>query len=219
MRIILLGPPGAGKGTQAQFVCQNLNIPQISTGDMLRQAVRDQTELGKQAEEIMRQGELVSDDLVVALVEERLQGCASGFLLDGFPRNLAQARALDERNILVDCVIGVQVPDNEIVRRLSGRRTHASSGRSYHLEFNPPRVYGCDDETGEPLIQRDDDKEDVIRARLRVYHRETAELIEYYQDSHLHPSICYFVVDGSRQIEEVSTEILGKLKPMIKSSA
>ena len=214
MRIVLLGPPGAGKGTQAQFICQSFNIPQISTGDMLREAIQNHSEIGLRAEAAMRKGQLVSDDLVVTLVKNRLQQaeCQAGFLLDGFPRSLSQAHAMDQHHIEVDCVIELQVPDNIIVNRLSGRRVHAASGRTYHIEFNPPKEPGCDDETGEPLIQREDDQEAVIRKRLLVYHQKTAELVAYYQDKQEHPAVRYIAVDGNRPIEEIQQGIYQALK-------
>ena len=211
MRIILLGPPGAGKGTQAQFICQLLDIPQISTGDILRQAVRDKTDIGQHVQNIMASGKLVPDEIVVALVKQVLQQCTHGFLLDGFPRNLAQAQSLAEHHICIDCLVEMQVPDNEIVRRLSGRRIHASSGRSYHIEFNPPRVLEQDDETGEPLVQRDDDKEDVIRKRLEIYEQTTKKLVQYYCQRDVFPNVHYLPIDGNRPIEEVRADIHQKI--------
>ena len=186
MRVILLGAPGAGKGTQAQAICREFNIPQISTGDMLRAAIAAQTELGQQVQAIMAAGELVSDDIIVAIVQERIaqKDCANGFLLDGFPRTIAQADALREQGVKIDWVLDIDVADEEIVRRLSGRRIHEASGRVYHLDYHPPKVAGQDDETGEPLIQRTDDSEQTVRHRLRVYHEQTAPLIQYYADWH-----------------------------------
>lgn len=183
MRIILLGAPGAGKGTQAKFLCENFGIPQISTGDMLRAAVAAGTELGKQAKEIMDAGGLVSDDLIIGLVQDRLQqpDCANGCLFDGFPRTIPQAQAMVDAGIAVDHVIEIDVDDEEIVARLSGRRVHPGSGRIYHVEHNPPKVEGVDDETGEPLIQRDDDKEETVRKRLDVYQSQTRPLVDFYQ--------------------------------------
>lgn len=183
MRIMLLGGPGAGKGTQAQRLMAHFKIPQISTGDMLRAAVAAGTELGKNAKKIMDSGQLVSDDIIIALVKERLQqaDCAEGFLFDGFPRTLVQAEALKTAGIHLDQVVELAVDDEEIVKRLSGRRIHQPSGRVYHIETHPPKVEGQDDQTGEPLIQRDDDREETIRQRLRVYHAQTAPLIGYYQ--------------------------------------
>lgn len=183
MNIILLGAPGAGKGTQARFITEKFGIPQISTGDMLRTAVRERTELGLQVEEIMARGALVSDEIIVALVLERIarDDCAGGFLFDGFPRTIPQARSTTEAGVEVDIVLNIAVDDDEIVRRLSGRRTHPASGRVYHVEFNPPKVENRDDETGEELIQRDDDREDTVRERLRVYHQQTEPLFAFYR--------------------------------------
>jgi adenylate kinase len=182
MRVILLGPPGAGKGTQASFIKERYGIVQISTGDMLRAAVKAGTPLGLAARKVMDAGQLVSDDIIISLVKERLQqpDCAAGYLFDGFPRTIPQADALKIAGIRVDFVLEIAVPDAEIIDRMSGRRVHVASGRTYHVKFNPPRVEGRDDVTGEPLIQRDDDREDVVRKRLEVYHRQTRVLIEYY---------------------------------------
>lgn len=184
MRAILLGPPGAGKGTQAQFICEKYSIPQISTGDMLRAAVKAGTELGLKAKDIMASGGLVSDDLIIALVKERIQepDCANGFLFDGFPRTIPQAQAVVEAGIPVDHVVEIDVADEEIVSRLSGRRVHEPSGRIYHIEHNPPRNEGVDDVTGEPLVQRADDKEETVRHRLNVYHEQTQPLVNFYQE-------------------------------------
>jgi adenylate kinases len=184
MKIILLGPPGAGKGTQAQFICERYGIPQISTGDMLRAAVKAGTELGKKAQDIMTSGGLVSDDIIIGLVKERIQesDCKNGFLFDGFPRTIPQAEALVEAGIEIDRVVEIAVEDEEIVSRLSGRRVHEASGRVYHIDHNPPKNEGLDDETGEALIQRDDDKEDTIRNRLHVYHEQTEPLVSFYKN-------------------------------------
>ncbi|TNE83064.1 MAG: adenylate kinase [Gammaproteobacteria bacterium] len=184
MRIILLGPPGAGKGTQAKYITEKYGIPQISTGDMLRAAVKAGTELGLKAKDIMASGGLVSDDLIIALVKERIQepDCVNGFLFDGFPRTIPQAEALLSEGVTIDKVIEIDVADDEIVSRLSGRRVHEGSGRVYHVIHNPPKQEGVDDVTGEPLIQRDDDKEDTIRNRLAVYHEQTQPLVGFYQD-------------------------------------
>jgi len=184
MRVILLGAPGAGKGTQAQFIMEKYGIPQISTGDMLRAAVKAGTELGLKVKDIMATGGLVSDDLIIALVKERIQeaDCANGFLFDGFPRTIPQAEALQEAGIAIDCVLEIAVDDEEIVSRLSGRRVHEASGRVYHIDFNPPKQKGIDDETGEALIQREDDKEETVRKRLAVYHEQTEPLVGFYQD-------------------------------------
>lgn len=182
MRIILLGGPGAGKGTQAGFIKERYAIPQISTGDMLRAHVKAGTDLGKAAKKIMDEGGLVSDDIIMGMVKVRIQDedCANGYLFDGFPRTLAQADALKDAGVFVDAVVEIDVPDEEIIRRMSGRRVHLASGRTYHVVFTPPKTEGVDDETGEPLIQRDDDKEETVRARLDVYHKQTEPLIHYY---------------------------------------
>jgi len=183
MKIILLGPPGAGKGTQAQFIKEKYQIPQISTGDMLRAAVKAGTELGKKAQGIMASGGLVSDDLIIALVKERISqpDCARGFLFDGFPRTIPQAQALINEGVAIDWVVEIAVEDEEIVARLSGRRVHEASGRVYHIEFNPPKQSGVDDVTGEPLIQRTDDQEATVRNRLGVYHDQTEPLVNFYK--------------------------------------
>lgn len=182
MRLILLGPPGAGKGTQAKFIAEKYGIPQISTGDMLRAAVKAGTPLGVQAKAVMDAGQLVSDDIIIGLVKERLAqpDCAKGYMFDGFPRTIPQADALKDSGVALDVVLEIDVPDSEIVERMSGRRVHVASGRTYHVKFNPPKVEGQDDETGEPLIQRDDDKEEVVKKRLDVYHAQTKPLVEYY---------------------------------------
>ena len=182
MRIILLGPPGAGKGTQASFIKERYGIPQISTGDMLRAAVKAGTPLGLAAKKVMDAGQLVSDDIIIGLVKERLKeaDCAAGYLFDGFPRTIPQADAMKAAAVRVDVVLEIAVPDSDIVERMSGRRVHVASGRTYHLKFNPPKALGKDDVTGEPLIQRDDDKEDVVRKRLEVYHAQTSVLVDYY---------------------------------------
>lgn len=182
MRIILLGPPGAGKGTQAGFITGRFGIPQISTGDMLRAAVKAGTPLGLAAKQVMDAGQLVSDDIIVALVKDRLTqpDCASGYLFDGFPRTIPQAEALKTAGIGVDVVLEIDVPDAEIIERMSGRRVHLASGRTYHIKHNPPKIDGIDDITGEPLIQRDDDREQIVRDRLEVYHAQTRQLVDYY---------------------------------------
>ncbi len=217
MRLILLGPPGAGKGTQAAFICERFGIPQISTGDMLRAAVAAGSELGKKAKAAMDAGALVSDDLIIALVEERIQAddCVRGFLFDGFPRTLAQAQALDRAGVVIDAVVEILVPDEEIVRRMSGRRVHPASGRSYHLIFNPPEHEGRDDVTGEPLIQREDDSEAVVLNRLKTYHEQTAVLSSYYGERSAGDSgsaAVFIRVDGTQRIEEVRDEILRRLE-------
>jgi len=182
MRVILLGPPGAGKGTQAQFIKEHWGIPQISTGDMLRAAIKAGTPLGVAAKKIMDAGQLVSDDIVTALVKERLAqpDCASGYLFDGFPRTLPQADAMKSAGVAIDYVLEIDVPDDEIIARMGGRRVHLASGRTYHVRFNPPNVADLDDVTGEPLIQRDDDRADTVRKRLEVYHAQTRALVDYF---------------------------------------
>ncbi len=182
MRVILLGPPGAGKGTQAAFITERYGIPQISTGDMLRAAVKAGTPLGLAAKKVMDAGSLVSDDIIIRLVEQRLKepDCAAGYLFDGVPRTLRQAEAMRAAGIRVEVVLELDVPDRDIIERMSGRRVHLASGRTYHVKFNPPKVEGRDDVTGEPLIQRADDREDVVRNRLKIYHAETSVLIDYY---------------------------------------
>ena len=182
MRIILLGGPGAGKGTQANFIKEEFGIPQISTGDMLRAHVKAGTELGKQAKEIMDAGGLVSDDIIMGMVKERIteDDCAKGYLFDGFPRTIPQADALKAAGVQVDAVVEIDVPDEEIIKRMSGRRVHLASGRTYHVVYNPPKVEGKDDETGEALIQRDDDKEETVKKRLEIYHSQTKPLVDYY---------------------------------------
>ncbi|HEY1044652.1 MAG TPA: adenylate kinase [Telluria sp.] len=182
MRLILLGAPGAGKGTQANFIKEKYNIPQISTGDMLRAAIKEGTELGMAAKKVMDAGGLVSDDIMIGLVKNRLKDadCANGYLFDGFPRTIAQAEAMKEAGINVDYVLEIDVPDEAIIERMSGRRSHPASGRVYHTKFNPPKVEGIDDETGEALVQRDDDKPETVQKRLSVYHNQTEVLLDYY---------------------------------------
>lgn len=182
MRLILLGPPGAGKGTQANFIKEKFGIPQISTGDMLRAAVKAGTPLGLEAKKIMDAGGLVRDDIIIGLVKDRLKepDCQKGYMFDGFPRTIPQAEAMKEAGVPIDFVLEIDVPDEEIIKRMSGRRVHLASGRTYHVIFNPPKVEGKDDITGEPLIQRDDDKEETVRKRLEVYHQQTEALIDYY---------------------------------------
>jgi adenylate kinase len=182
MRLILLGPPGAGKGTQAAFIKERFGIPQISTGDMLRAAVKAGTPLGVAAKKVMDAGRLVSDDIIIGLVEDRLRepDCAKGYLFDGFPRTIPQAEAMKDAGVGLDYVLEIDVPDEEIILRMSGRRVHLASGRTYHVKFNPPKVAGRDDVTGEALIQRDDDREDTVKKRLEVYHSQTQALVDYY---------------------------------------
>ena len=183
MRLILLGGPGAGKGTQANYIKERYQIPQISTGDMLRAAVKAGTELGKKAKQVMDAGGLVPDDVIIGLVKERIKeaDCQKGFLFDGFPRTIPQADAMKEAGVPIDAVVEIDVPDGEIIKRMSGRRVHLASGRTYHVVFNPPKVEGKDDVTGEPLIQRDDDQEETVRKRLDVYHAQTEPLVDYYK--------------------------------------
>ncbi len=184
MRLILLGAPGAGKGTQAQYICEKFGIPQISTGDMLRAAVKAGTPLGLEAKKVMDAGQLVSDEIILGLVKERITeaDCANGFLFDGFPRTIPQAEAMKAEGVKLDYVVEVEVPDEEIIKRMSGRRVHPGSGRTYHVVFNPPKVEGKDDVTGEDLIQREDDNEDTVRKRLHVYHAQTKPLVAFYSD-------------------------------------
>ena len=214
-RIILLGPPGAGKGTQAQVITKTFNIPQISTGDMLRAAIKAGTKLGKQAKSVMDAGGLVSDDLIINLVKERIAqpDCANGCIFDGFPRTIPQAQALADAGVTIDNVVEIAVPDEDIVSRLSGRRSHPASGRVYHVVYNPPKVEGKDDETGEDLVQRDDDKEDTIRDRLTTYHNQTEALIGFYQELAKSGQNAprYAKFDGTQAIDKVSEEVLAEL--------
>jgi adenylate kinase len=216
MRIILLGPPGAGKGTQAAFIKDQLRIPQISTGDMLRAAVKAGTPLGLAAKKVMDAGNLVSDDIIIGLVKERLTqpDCAGGYLFDGFPRTVPQADALKSASVTIDLVLEIAVPDGDIVERMSGRRVHLSSGRSYHLKFNPPRTAGKDDLTGEPLIQREDDREDVVRKRLEVYHAQTSVLIGYYTrwaETGAPGAPKYRAVSGVGSVDEIRQRVIDAL--------
>jgi adenylate kinase len=217
MRIIMLGAPGAGKGTQAQFITERFGIPQISTGDMLRAAVKAESDLGKQVKEVMSSGGLVSDDIIIALIEERVQqpDCKNGFLLDGFPRTIPQAEALKDQGIVIDYVVEIAVDDEEIVSRLSGRRVHESSGRIYHVKYDAPKVEGKDDETGEPLVQRNDDQEDTVRKRLHIYHEQTAPLVDYYQDWASKDAVKapkYVRVEGIGSMDDIKSQILTQLK-------
>ena len=214
MRIILLGAPGAGKGTQAQYICEQYGIPQISTGDMLRAAVKAQSELGKKVEKVMASGGLVTDEIIIALVKARIEeeDCKDGFLFDGFPRTIPQASALVESNILIDVVLEIDVQDDEIVKRLSGRRVHLDSGRVYHIEYNPPKNEGFDDVSGEELIQREDDQEETVRNRLKVYHQQTKPLVEYYtQLSSLDSNIRVIKIDGLAKVDSIKEEIFNML--------
>jgi adenylate kinase len=214
MRVILLGAPGAGKGTQAQFICERFGIPQISTGDMLRAAVKAGTELGKQVKEVMDNGGLVSDDLIIGLIKERItqDDCAKGFLFDGFPRTIPQAEALVQAGIDIDRVLEIAVADEEIVARLSGRRVHPGSGRVYHVDHNPPKVAGKDDVTGEDLIQRDDDKEETVRKRLEVYHTQTKPLVDFYQKlSAAKGTPKCAKVEGIGSVEQITAKVITAL--------
>lgn len=216
MRIILLGSPGAGKGTQARFICQKYHIPQISTGDMLRAAVQQQTPLGKTAKKIMEEGGLVPDDLIINLVKERIAqpDCINGFLFDGFPRTLVQAEALKKAGIPIDTVIEIYVPDDEIIKRMTGRLVHPASGRVYHKIYNPPKIANQDDLTGEPLIQRDDDKEETVRKRLDVYHQQTEPLLQYFANwanSGEKEAPSYDKISGLGEVEEVQSRITNVL--------
>lgn len=214
MKIILLGGPGAGKGTQGGFLCERYGIPKISTGDMLRAAVAADSALGRTAKTIMDEGGLVSDDLILDLIKERTSedDCKGGFLFDGFPRTIPQARGLEKVQLTIDKVIEIAVNDEEIVNRLSGRRVHSASGRTYHIKFNAPQNVGLDDLTGEKLIQRDDDKEDTVRNRLRVYHEQTKPLIKYYSDiAIVDSSLDYIRVDGVGSVEEIRGKIFRNL--------
>ena len=217
MRIILLGPPGAGKGTQAAFIKEHWNIPQISTGDMLRAAVKAGTPLGIEAKSVMDAGQLVSDNLIINLVKERLtdNDCANGYLFDGFPRTIPQADALKDAQVAVDFVLEIDVPAEEIIKRISGRRVHEASGRVYHVEYHPPKVEGKDDETGEALIQRDDDKEETVRKRLDVYQAQTRPLVDYYGNSANSGDVAapkYRKISGVGSLEEIRARILELLK-------
>ncbi|NIM41094.1 MAG: adenylate kinase [Hydrogenophaga sp.] len=216
MRLILLGPPGAGKGTQAAFICQKFGIPQISTGDMLRAAVKAGTPLGLQAKAVMEAGALVSDELIINLVKERIAqpDCANGFLFDGFPRTIPQADAMKAANVKLDYVLEIDVPFDAIIERMSGRRSHPASGRTYHVKFNPPKVDGKDDVTGEPLIQRDDDKEDTVKKRLEVYSAQTRPLVDYYSQwakAEPHAAPKYRAISGLGGVEEITARALQAL--------
>lgn len=217
MRLILIGPPGAGKGTQAAFIKEKFGIPQISTGDMLRAAVKAGTPLGLAAKEVMDKGQLVSDDIIIGLVKERLTqpDCANGFLFDGFPRTIPQAEALQAAGIPIDFVLEIAVPDEEIVTRMSGRRVDPVSGRTYHIKYNPPKVQGKDDITGDPLIQRDDDKEEVVLKRLSVYHAQTEALVKFYGDLAVSGDASapkYRSISGLGSIEEIKNRVFEALK-------
>ena len=216
MRLILLGGPGAGKGTQATFITEKFDIPQISTGDMLRAAVKARTPLGLQAKEIMDNGGLVSDDIMIGLIKDRLQeaDCKNGYLLDGFPRTIPQADAMKDNGIDVDYVVEIKVADEEIIKRMSGRRAHLASGRTYHIVYNPPKKEGLDDITGEPLVQRKDDQEETVKHRLNVYHEQTEPLVDYYREfsnSDEDQAPIYVSINGIGTVEDIRDEILGSL--------
>ena len=214
MKIILLGPPGAGKGTQAETLCEAFTIPHISTGNMLREAVDEETELGLEAKALMDAGILVSDEVIVGLVEDRISkgDCKNGFLFDGFPRTIPQAQALVDRDIPIDAVIEIHVPDQDIIERMSGRRMHPGSGRNYHVIYNPPKIDGKDDITGEDLVQREDDKPETVKDRLKVYEDQTSPLINFYSELFKLEKLKYIKVSGTSSPEQVSSEILSKLK-------
>ena len=216
MRLILLGPPGAGKGTQATFICRQFGIPQISTGDMLRAAVKAGTPLGVEAKKVMDSGALVGDDIIIGLVKERIAqpDCAKGFLFDGFPRTIPQADAMKSAGVKLDAVLEIDVPDASIIERMSGRRVHMASGRSYHVKFNPPKVAGKDDVTGEDLIQRADDLEDTVRKRLEVYHSQTRPLVEYYSNwskAGAADAPRYRAISGTGTVDEITARALAAL--------
>ena len=209
MRLILLGAPGVGKGTQAQFITEAYGIPQISTGDMLRQAISAETPLGLEVKGVMDRGELVTDEIIVNLVKERLTqpDCEKGFLFDGFPRTIPQAEAVEKAGIALDHVVEIQADEAEIIRRLSGRRVHPGSGRTYHTVYQPPQQEGIDDETGEALVQRDDDQEETVRERLRVYQEQTAPLVSFYQNVAATTSVRYSAVDGTGSTDDIRVRI------------
>lgn len=214
MRVILLGAPGAGKGTQARFITEQYGIPQISTGDMLRAAIRDETPLGLKVKAVMDAGQLVSDEIIIDLVKERIaqDDCANGFLFDGFPRTIPQAQALVDAGVAIDHVLEIAVEDEEIVKRMSGRRAHLPSGRTYHVIYNPPKVEGIDDETGEALVQRDDDKEETVRNRLAVYHEQTKPLVGFYNElAAKDGSVQYHAVAGVGSVDEITKSVLAAL--------
>ena len=214
MKIILLGPPGAGKGTQAESICENYGIPHISTGNMLREAVEAETKLGLEAKSLMDAGILVSDDVIVGLVEERISAddCSEGFLFDGFPRTIPQAEALIERDINIDAVVEIDVPDQDIIDRMAGRRMHPASGRNYHIIFNPPKNEGKDDITGEDLIQREDDKPETVKDRLKVYADQTSPLVVFYSNLSVSSQLKYIKVSGTATPSNVTQQILKDLE-------
>ncbi|TDQ34769.1 adenylate kinase [Thiopseudomonas denitrificans] len=215
MRVILLGAPGAGKGTQAGFITKQFGIPQISTGDMLRAAVKAGSPLGLKVKNVMETGGLVSDDIIIDLIKERIQqdDCANGFLFDGFPRTIPQAEALRDAGVAIDHVVEIAVDDEEIIKRMAGRRFHPASGRTYHIEYNPPKVAGKDDETGEELIQRDDDKEETVRHRLEVYHEQTKPLVDFYQtlSAANNGTPGYSAIAGVGTVDQITAKVLAAL--------
>lgn len=221
VQLILLGSPGAGKGTQAKFISQQLNIPQISTGDILRHEIEADTPLGQQIKAIIQAGELVSDEIINHIVLNRLKqpDCLHGFLLDGYPRTLGQAEALQEAGVIINKIIDIHVSDDEIIRRMTGRRIHPRSGRTYHVTFQPPRIDGLDDVTGEPLVQRDDDKEHTVRRRLDVYHRQTLPLKNYYRKLSNCPGgkFCYIEVNGVGSIDVVRQRVMDAIANTCRS--
>jgi adenylate kinase len=206
MRIILLGPPGAGKGTQAKFITETFGIPQISTGDMLRAAIKQGSELGQKVDAVIKAGELVSDDLIIDLVKERISqpDCEQGCIFDGFPRTIPQAEALDQAGVKIDHVLEIAVPDESIIERMSGRRFHMDSGRTYHTKYNPPKEPGVDDVTGEPIVQREDDKPEVVKDRLNTYHAQTEQLVNFYSDQQ---AVEFNRVDGTQPIDQVKAQV------------
>lgn len=214
MRVILLGPPGAGKGTQAQFITETYGIPQISTGDMLRAAVKAKTVMGLQVKEVMDSGGLVSDEIIIGIVKERIaeDDCKNGFLFDGFPRTIPQAEALLSAQVDIDNVLEISVADEKIVARMSGRRVHEASGRVYHVIFNPPKNENKDDETGDTLMQREDDREETVRTRLQVYHDQTAPLVDFYQHGAGAKNVTYTSVEGVGSVDEIKNRIVKALK-------
>lgn len=213
MRVILLGGPGSGKGTQSKFITEKFEIPQISTGDMLRAAVKAQTPLGIEAKKVMDAGGLVSDEIILGLIKDRIEepDCANGFLFDGFPRTIGQAEALATMGVEIDNVVELAVDDEEIIKRMSGRRVHLASGRTYHVIYNPPKQEGLDDETGESLIQRDDDQEETVRKRLAVYHDQTKPLIDFYKEKSEAGDVVYSAIEGVGTVEQITEKVLTSL--------
>lgn len=213
MRLILLGAPGAGKGTQAQFICEKFSIPQISTGDMLRSAVKAKTKLGLQAKVVMDSGGLISDEVIIGLVKDRITqaDCVNGFLFDGFPRTIPQAQAMVDAGVAIDHVVEIAVEDSEIVARLSGRRVHPGSGRVYHIIYNPPQTELLDDDTGEALVHRDDDSEETVRKRLEIYHEQTSPLIKFYQDMKGESAPQYHRIEGVGSVEHIRRSLFSAL--------